>query len=49
MGSSPQRPTCKARERNEKQIRTWKSKTWPGIKKESARKAARSSSSTNVD
>ena len=29
---SPQRPVGKARERNEEAIRTWKHKTWPGIK-----------------
>ena len=49
LGWSPQRPTGKARERNEEQIRTWKRKTWPGIKKKPAGKAARSSSSTKAD
>jgi transposase len=33
LGWSPQRPIGKARERNEKEIRTWKRKTWPAIKK----------------
>ena len=33
LGWSPQRPVGKARERNEEAIRTWKRKTWPGIKK----------------
>lgn len=49
LGWSPQRPTGKARERNEEQIRAWNSKTWPGIKKKPAGKAARSSSSTKAD
>ena len=49
LGWSPQRPTGRARERNEQQIRTWKSKTWPAIKKKPARKAVRSSSSTKAD
>jgi len=31
LGWSPQRPTGKARERNEAGIRTWKKKTWPAI------------------
>src|SRR5216683_2561977 len=46
---SPQRPVGKARERNEKQIRSWKRKRWPAIKKKPARKGARSSSSTRVE
>ena len=46
---SPQRPVGKARERNEEAIRTWKHKTWPGIKKKPENKAARSSSSTKAD
>jgi transposase len=49
LGWSPQRPTGKARERNEEQIRTWQRKTWPALKKKPARKAARSSSSTKAD
>jgi transposase len=46
---SPQRPTGRARERNEEKIRHWKTKTWPAIKKKPARKAVRSSSSTRAD
>jgi|SRR5215831_327520 len=33
LGWSPQRPTGRARERNEKQIRHWKKEVWPRIKK----------------
>lgn len=44
LGWTPQRPTGKARERNEEQIRTWRKKTWPGIKKKPVQKGARSSS-----
>jgi transposase len=39
LGWSPQRPTGRARERNEEGIRTWKKKTWPAIKKKPAGKA----------
>src|ERR1017187_8949505 len=46
---SPQRPTGKARERNEEGIRTWKKKTWPAIKKKPAGKGERLSSSTRAD
>jgi transposase len=49
LGWSPQRPIGRARERNEQQIRNWKRKTWPAIKKKPARKAGRSSSSTRAD
>jgi transposase len=49
LGWSPQRPTGRARERNEQQIRTWKRKTWPAIKEKPAQKAVRSSSSTKAD
>lgn len=49
LGWSPQRPAGRARERNEKQIRTWNRKTWPTIKKKPAGKGARSSSSTKAD
>jgi transposase len=49
LGWSPQRPTGRARERNEELIRHWKTKKWPAIKKKPARKAVRSSSSTRVD
>jgi len=33
LGWSPQRPTGRARERNEEQIRRWRKKVWPAIKK----------------
>jgi transposase len=33
LGWSPQRPTGRARERNEAQIRHWKKKVWPALKK----------------
>ena len=49
LGWSPQRPTGRARERDEERIRTWNKKTWPTIKKKPAGKAARSSSSTKAD
>lgn len=48
LGWSPQRPTGRARERNEEQIRTWRKKTWPAIKKKPAPRAARSSSWTKA-
>ena len=31
LGWSPQRPTGRARERNEPAIRAWKNRTWPAI------------------
>jgi transposase len=46
---SPQRPTGRARERSEEQIRIWKKKTWPAIKKKPVSKGARSFSSTKAD
>jgi transposase len=49
LGWSPQRPTGRARERNEEQIRIWKKKTWPAIKKKPASKGAPSSSLTKAD
>lgn len=49
LGWSPQRPTGRARERNEDQICAWKQRGWPAIKKKPARRAARSSSSTKAD
>ncbi|MDE0293498.1 MAG: winged helix-turn-helix domain-containing protein [Bryobacterales bacterium] len=49
LGWSPQRPVSRARERNEEAIRTWKRKTWPGVNKKPAPKAARFSSSTKAD
>jgi len=48
LGWSPQRPTGRARERNEPAIRAWKSRTWPAIKKKRAAKGARLSSSTKA-
>ena len=48
LGWSPQRPTGRARERNEEAIRAWKRRTWPAIKKKRAARAARSSSSTKA-
>jgi transposase len=44
LGWSPQRPVGRARERDEERIGIWKKKTWPGLKKKPAGKAARSSS-----
>ena len=49
LGWSPQRPVGRARERNEEQIRSWKKRTWPAIKKKPEKKGARSSSSTKAD
>ena len=49
LGWSPQRPTGRARERNEEEIRNWRKKQWPGIKKKPTKRAARSSSSTKVE
>src|ERR1019366_8187077 len=36
---SPQRPTGRARERNEEQIQHWKKKVWPALKKSAPRRA----------
>jgi hypothetical protein len=33
LGWSPQRPEWRAREHNEEQIRHWKKKVWPALKK----------------
>ena len=49
LGWSPQRPAGRARERNEEQIRRWKRKVWPAVKKKPARRGARSSSLTKAD
>lgn len=49
LGWSPQRPTGRARERDEQRIRVWRKKTWPAIKKKPAGRAARSSSSTKAE
>jgi transposase len=49
LGWSPQRPTGRARERNEQAIRDWQKNQWPAIKKKPAKRAVRSSSSTKAD
>jgi transposase len=49
LGWSPQRPTGRARERDEERIGHWKKKTWPAIKKKPGSKAVRSSSSMKAD
>jgi transposase len=49
MGWSCQRPTGRARERNEEEIRRWRRRRWPAIKKKPAGKGARSSSSTKAE
>jgi transposase len=48
LGWSPQRPTGRARERNEEAIRGWRRRTWPAIKKKRDGKRARSSLSTKA-
>lgn len=49
MGFSCQRPVGRALERNEDEIRQWKQKRWPAIKKKPAGRGARSSSSTKAE
>jgi len=49
LGWSPQRPTGRARERNEEEIRNWRKKRWPAIKKKPAKRAVRSFSSTRAE
>jgi len=49
LGWSPQRPTGRARERNEEQTQHWKKKVWPGIKKKRYGRGAFWSSSTKAD
>ncbi len=49
MGWSCQRPTGRARERNEEEIRRWRRAKWPTIKKKPAGKGGRSSSSTKAE
>ena len=49
LGWSPQRPSGRARERNQEQILHWKRKAWPAIKKKPAAKAASSSLPTKAD
>jgi transposase len=40
LGWSPQRPTGRARERNQEQIEHWKKKVWPALKKKPSAKGA---------
>jgi transposase len=49
LGWSPQRPTGRARERNQGETLRWKREVWPAIKKKPARKAGSSSSSAKAD
>ena len=49
LGWSPQRPTGRARERNEEEIRNWRKKQWPAVKKKPEKRGARSSSSTRAE
>ena len=49
LGWSPQRPTGRARERNEEEIRRWRKNRWPAIKKKPGKRAARSSSSMKAE
>ena len=49
MGWSCQRPSGRARERNERAIGQWKHKRWPVLKKTPEPRGASSSSSTNRD
>ena len=49
LGWSCQRPTGRARERDETAIRQWKRKRWPELKKKPKRSAERLFSSTKVD
>ena len=49
LGWSCQRPTGRARERKEDEIRRWRRVRWPAIKKKPASKGARSSSSTKAE
>ena len=49
LGWSPQRPTGRARERNEAAVAAWKKKQWPSIKKKPKKKAEPSSSSTKAE
>ena len=49
LGWSPQRPTGRARERNEEQTQHWKKEVWPAIKKKRSGRGAFWSSSTKAD
>jgi transposase len=48
LGWSCQRPTGRARERNEENITWWKKERWPAIKKKPENRGVRSSSSTKA-
>jgi transposase len=49
LGWSPQRPEGQARERKEEQIRRWKKKVWPALKKKRSGRGVSWSSSTKAD
>ena len=49
LGWSCQRPTGRARERDEAAIRRWKQKRWPEIKKKPKKRGGSSSSSMKAD
>jgi transposase len=49
LGWSCQRPTGRARERDEAAIRQWQQKRWPALKKTPQIRIASSSSSTSPD
>ena len=49
LGWSRQKPTTRARERDEAAIERWVKTTWPRVKKTPPAKARRSSSSTKAD
>ena len=49
LGWSCQRPSGRARERDEAAIAEWKQKRWPEIKKKPKKRGAPSSSSTKAD
>lgn len=48
LGWSCQRPTTRARQRDEAAIQRWKKSTWPALKKSPANRVGRSSSSTKA-
>lgn len=48
LGWSCQRPTGRARERDEELVRWWKKERWPAIKKKPENRGAQSSSSTKA-
>jgi transposase len=48
LGWSPQKPTTRARERDEAAIQRWVHETWPRVKKTPSGKTPRSSSSTKA-